>query len=237
MSGPDSPLNPPPRPRLPGRWLGAIPLLWLVGLTLWVLARWPHLPRMIPVHWGLTGFPDYWVRRTPSAVAMVIGTMGAICVAFVALAWLLLRQPPQMDSPQATAAEKTLRRQMALLIVTCAWFVAFQPAFALLPLPYGSFRIWMVLFAASLMTGITILIRAGLRLRRARAGETAAPGGASGDTSGVWRGPFHFDRSNRALFVPKRFGTGYTLNFGNPWAWLIVAVPLAALLLTFILKR
>lgn len=167
MPVPDSCLNTPSQ-RIWGRWLGAVPVLWLVGLTLWVMIRWSQLPPMIPVHWGFTGFPDYWVRRSPSTVATVLGTMGAICVAFVALAWLLVRQPPQMGSPQATAAEKTLRKQTALVIVACAWFVAFEPAFALLPLPYGSFRIWMILFAATLVTGISMLIRSGVRLRRSR---------------------------------------------------------------------
>lgn len=161
---PSDPEAPPP---LGGRWLfGVIPLLWLGALTVWACVRWPHLPPMIPVHWGLNGFPDYWVRRTPSAAATVLGTMGAICLAFLALASLLLRQPPRANSPAAAAAEKTFRRQTALLIVACAWFLSFEPAFTLLPLPYGSFRIWMILFAATLLTGIVMLVRSGLRMRR-----------------------------------------------------------------------
>ena len=160
--------NPTPPLHLPGRWLtGAIPLLWLAGMTAWVWARWSHLPPMIPVHWGLNGFPDYWVRCTPRAVAMVAGTMGAICLAFIGLAALMLRQPPQAISPEAAAAESTFRRQTALLIVACAWFLAFEPAFSLLGLPYGSFRIWMILFAATLLTGIGMLVRSGMRMRRA----------------------------------------------------------------------
>lgn len=167
MSEP-SPAN-PASPRLPGRWLsGAIPLLWLGGMTAWAWIRWAELPPMMPAHWALNGYPDYWVRRTPSAVAMRIGTMGALCFAFIALAALLLRQPPQARSPEATAAEKVFRQRTALLIVACAWFIAFQPAFSLLPLPYGSFRIWMILFAVTLLTGIGMLVRSGLRMRSAR---------------------------------------------------------------------
>lgn len=164
MPAPRPPTHPRP-PRLSARWLGGIPLLWLAGLAVWVTVRWSHLSPMIPIHWGITGYPNYWVRRTPSAVVTVIGTMAAICLAFLALAWLMLRQPPQAGPPQTSAAEKALRRQTALLIVVSAWFLAFEPAFALLPLPYGSFRIWMILFAAALLTGIIMLIRAGVRAR------------------------------------------------------------------------
>ena len=31
-------------------------------------------------------------------------------------------------------------------------------------------------------------------------------------------------REDPALFVEKRFGFGYTVNFGNPWAWVIAGV-------------
>ena len=168
MPGSNAPMTRTPPPRLPWRWLGAVPPLWLAGLTLWIVVRWSRMPPMIPVHWGFTGLPDYWVRRTPAAVATVLCTMGAICLAFLALAWLLLRQPPPPGSPQVAAAEQTLRRQTALLIVACAWFVAFEPAFALLPLPYGAFRVWMILFAATLVTGIAVLTGSRLRLRRSR---------------------------------------------------------------------
>ena len=35
-------------------------------------------------------------------------------------------------------------------------------------------------------------------------------------------GPLDADRDDPALFVPKRFALGYTLNFGHPRAWLVV---------------
>jgi len=40
----------------------------------------------------------------------------------------------------------------------------------------------------------------------------------------VWRGIFYFNPNDPALLVPKRFGIGYTLNFGNPWCWAVVAL-------------
>lgn len=29
---------------------------------------------------------------------------------------------------------------------------------------------------------------------------------------------FYYNRSDNRAFVPKRFGFGYTINFGNPYA-------------------
>jgi uncharacterized membrane protein len=40
-----------------------------------------------------------------------------------------------------------------------------------------------------------------------------------------WKaGIFYSNRDDPSLFVRKRLGIGYTLNFGNPWSWAILAV-------------
>ena len=55
-----------------------------------------------------------------------------------------------------------------LLIVASAWFLAFTPAFSLLPLPLGAFRAWMALFAATLLTRAVPLVRAGVLMHRSQ---------------------------------------------------------------------
>ena len=40
----------------------------------------------------------------------------------------------------------------------------------------------------------------------------------------AWDGVFYSNRDDRALLVPKRVGIGYTLNFGNPWSWVVLVV-------------
>ena len=46
-----------------------------------------------------------------------------------------------------------------------------------------------------------------------------------------WRGIFYSNPDDPALLVPKRFGIGYTLNFGNPWAMAVLAFVFLFLLL------
>jgi hypothetical protein len=41
-----------------------------------------------------------------------------------------------------------------------------------------------------------------------------------------WYGPFYFDRSDPRVFVPKRLGWGWTVNFARPTAYLVVLAPL-----------
>jgi len=39
-----------------------------------------------------------------------------------------------------------------------------------------------------------------------------------------WKGVFYSNPEDPALLVPKRYGVGYTLNFGNPWSWVVLAL-------------
>src|SRR6201987_6566316 len=40
-----------------------------------------------------------------------------------------------------------------------------------------------------------------------------------------WKaGIFYVNRADPALFVEKRVGIGYTLNFGNPWSWVVLII-------------
>jgi uncharacterized membrane protein len=51
------------------------------------------------------------------------------------------------------------------------------------------------------------------------------------DDDSHWKGGlFYFNRSDPSIFVEKRFGVGWTLNFGNPIGYLIVIVPLVVVL-------
>jgi len=56
-----------------------------------------------------------------------------------------------------------------------------------------------------------------------------------------WNQESYSNRDDPALFVPKRFGVGYTLNFGNPRSWAVLAVitllPAAPLLLAVLSLR
>jgi uncharacterized membrane protein len=55
------------------------------------------------------------------------------------------------------------------------------------------------------------------------------------DDDKYWRGGlFYINRDDHALMVPRRFGLGWTVNFGNPGAAMLLAgvVALIGLLIT-----
>jgi len=50
-----------------------------------------------------------------------------------------------------------------------------------------------------------------------------------------YSGFLYSNPDNPALFVPKRSGIGYTLNFGNPWSWAVLTLIIAMVVLPFVL--
>jgi uncharacterized membrane protein len=54
----------------------------------------------------------------------------------------------------------------------------------------------------------------------------------------AWRlSSIYYNRADPALFVQRRIGVGYTLNFGNPMSWLIIAMMLALIPAAIFLLR
>jgi len=54
---------------------------------------------------------------------------------------------------------------------------------------------------------------------------------ATGKEPRGWRGWIYQNPDDPALFVPKRVGIGWTINFGHPWAWRVTVLPLVAVAL------
>jgi len=82
---------------------------------------------------------------------------------------------------------------------------------------------------------VVVLARMGQGGARLTGGGTGPAGDRTLDAHWRW-GQLYVNRADPAFFVEKRFGIGYTLNFGHPLWWVFfvgLLVPLAlALLMT-----
>jgi len=86
----------------------------------------------------------------------------------------------------------------------------------------------LILIFVVTVTIVLARIGRGARLEAARDGAArrqpgGGPHGRSPESS--WKaGVFYVNPDDPALFVPKRFGIGYTLNFAHPLSWLILGL-------------
>ncbi len=241
----------PRRASLPGGPLLQIgPLAVLAAAALYVRHRWEEIPLRFPVHWGMGGAPDRWASRTPSGVygPLLVGTI--VCAALLLLAYGILLGSRRLHAsgPRGWQEEKFRRITLSILLAAEYCLALILAGVALLPLLMGpkgpevALPIFMLLPFALLLAVLLLLVRTGQGGTRlptpaqspADTETQAAPVG-DGTRDDCWKwGLFYVNRNDPALFVEKRFGVGYTLNFGNRWFWVILAlallIPLAAFL-------
>jgi uncharacterized membrane protein len=236
--------------RLPGGWpaqLGPFALLAAAAATL--AARWRAIPARFPVHWTAELQPNGWSTRS---VAGVFGPLLAAALACAALALVavgVVRWSRRIDlEPVLAAREAAFRRATAQIVLGAEFLAAgIVAAVALLPLTRGAAALTAVVASTpALALGfVAVAVMLLVRTRTAAAPPNlvrpAAAVAPVGDRSpdACWKaGVFYFNHDDSAIFVEKRFGLGYTLNFGNPWSWAILAavliVPIAAV---FLLRR
>ena len=86
-------------------------------------------------------------------------------------------------------------------------------------------RLWSAALAIMLLGFIVTLLRAGQGGARLFASRPPVGDRTADDR---WLGGFiYINRADPALLVEKRMGIGWTLNFGNPWSWLLIAMLVA----------
>ncbi len=221
-------------------------LVGLVGLTIW---RYPALPERIPTHWNAAGRADGWTPKGPlpllSLLLLLACMHGMFLTVLIGMARMRVRLPAQRVEEYRAARERYMRVSVqgmnALRFGTVLMFSGLMWAslFGIEQqvggtVPPGMWLVWAG--AALLLPAVGWLMLRGLRAR-AEMREIAGPGSLEGaaPTSGWIGGLIYYNRSDPALWVEKRVGIGWTLNFAHPGAWLImgliVVVPVGIALL------
>ena len=238
-----------PRPTRPvGGWLGqAGPflILGLAALCLWW--RWDAIPDQFPIHWDLHGRPDGWAIKSGRSVfgSVLVGTL--ICLFFSLLFNGFARGARHIHSsgPDAEKESRFLRTMM-LMVLGLEYCMAAMFGFGVSPILPP--RLMAIFVMAPGLVGVAIVVVAirmgqgGWRLRgqtpASTPGNQAPAGDRTPDECWKW-GLFYYNPADPALWVEKRFGIGWTFNFGNPRAWFVLggillfatAVPVLSILL------
>jgi hypothetical protein len=219
-----------PRPRsLPGgplAWAGPFAILAAAGV--YIRLHWSEIPARFPIHWGLDGRPNGWGVRSLAGVyqTSAIGVFTCLLMWFVA--WQIA-----VNSRGSTA----MRRLNVRLMLTISYSMAalFGWLTVSLPLGHGAPNTAMlIIVAGAFPLGLgAIIVVLGMRAKHEPEPERDltpapdSPGALSGDNSADrnWKaGLLYFNPEDPALFVEKRIGIGYDLNFGNPRAWAFIGI-------------
>ena len=234
------------RERLPGSLFGqSLPFLILASAGLYAAHHWDELPARIPIHFDVKGAPNGWAAKGLFSVFGGAGFTALLCLLMLLFSYTLLRS----SRPGTTGAPSgTLRRVFLRGLLACEFLLAFVgTCVSIMPFatsPQGRQGITLLVIVAAMAFPLVLLSYLGIAASRAMGrGATAEtgrqPARGDGTPDACWRkGMFYVNKDDPALWVPKRFGIGYTLNFGNRWAWvvmaLLLAIALAGLILPFL---
>jgi len=238
----------PRRARLPGGWAFQFgPFAILAAVALWLQFHWQQIPERFPVHWGIDGKPNGWATRSFSGVYGPLLVAASVCAGLVLFAYGVLRWSRRIQVRGGPGqSEVRFQHIMLSLLLGTEYFLALLFAWvgflalrsqAQTPSPVAV----IVPALAFTVLVMVVMVRTGQGGSRLPEYPSLSPPSVAapvGDRTldRYWiAGIFYVNRSDPAIIVEKRFGLGYTLNFGQPVSWivlgLIVVVPLALILL------
>jgi uncharacterized membrane protein len=182
-------------------WAGVGPFVLLALAALFLNDHWSSLPVRFPVHFGLDGTPDRWVEKSFRGVYGPLILGGEICALLIAIGvsgWFGARR---------TALRANV---LGLLIITEYWLALLFSVIALQPVL--DIPAWAIVIPTLSVPFLAVAYA----MRKA-----GAPSDPSERTpENCWKfGVFYYNPNDAALFVERRTGFGYTINFGNRWSW------------------
>lgn len=250
------------RPSLAAGWFAAS-LAVLLAATATGIVLYADLPAMIPVHWDSSGQPDSFAEKTLLSVfgpiLIAVGTLAlmvGVSMAVRGVAWHRGSgdEPAVADRIAALQAKLTqsLLGWMAFAVSTgiaalsvIGWLHAGSPE----PSPWiAVVAIGLIVVLFAMIAVYAVRLVSGTRAIRSAARDTATAAAGAGrdvvdprDEDRHWKGGLvYVNPGDPALFVPKRFGVGVTINIGHPGGILIGVVTLlvvaAALTLPVLLR-
>lgn len=228
--------------RVPGGWVIATgPFALLAACASYLGTHWQRLPAHLVMHWGAHGQPDRWAERSLGTVFFPLITAAAILLAMTLLLYGIAHwlRPIYAGGLEGEHESRFRRTASILLLALEYWIAVLFSWLAVRPLLPSSFQRPPAAFAmlpgliAVVATAILMWLgQGGSRMSPARQREfdsTKPVGDRTEDR--FWKlGIFYFNRDDPSVMVEKRFGIGYSVNFAHPVAWVIILLPVLAVI-------
>ena len=213
------------------------------GLTLFTLSHYDAFPSQIPMNVDLAGNVTSSAPKTPLTVlfpTLLVAFMGAI---FTIVHWGTIHSKKPIDpaAPASSAlAYATFARVQSIFMVVGGLLISGLTAGIILAsslgaisMAYGAIIVTVGTLAfVALITIVSLVMgQSGARLFA----DTASAGMIRDDDEHWLLGIIYCNREDPSIFVPKRFGIGWTSNIARWEAWALVGVIVALVALLLVL--
>ncbi|AZN39496.1 DUF5808 domain-containing protein [Paenibacillus albus] len=183
---------------------------------------WDRIPERLAVHYDIKFHPDRYSEKSGSSVFILNGIqlfllallMGAERVVTVGAVALGKRMPEERQGAYRHANGLFIYALSLLLVA----FFSYVQATMLYGWPTVGAMVATIVLIVLIIAGVAALI---VHVRRLGIGAGDL---GEGEREGKWiaGGGIYYNPQDSALFVPKRYGIGLTMNFGRPLSWVIL---------------
>ncbi|QNK89769.1 DUF5808 domain-containing protein [Sporosarcina sp. FSL K6-1540] len=230
-------------------FLYALPMIITIGLIAYTATQYSSMPSMIPTHWGPSGQADAFSPKTPfSVIALLLillvmqGMMLGIN-AFTKNSGIKLNAAKRKTSQ---IQQLSFRKYTSWLLFMISVLMTVLLGFLQLTTIHEGLGSAVLMLALPLGFSLIVLIttaiyafkvgQSGSRINVDIEDDSIA-GITDVDDDKYWKaGIFYVNKDDSSIFVEKRFGVGWTINFANPIGYIILFGPLLLILaITFFL--
>ncbi|MBP3040332.1 DUF1648 domain-containing protein [Bacillaceae bacterium Marseille-Q3522] len=217
-----------------------LPMVITVGMVGYTFMQYPLLPEQIPTHWGPDGNVDAFTEKNLLTVQMLPIILFTMQLMFFGINEMTKRSGIKLS---ATATEASRIRQLTLRKYS-SWFmlivsILMTLLFSFLQLSMihtdifkGAFLIVLPFIFLLLVLGGSLIFALKVGKSDKFEGEQSVEGLADIDEDQYWKGGlFYFNKNDPSIFVEKRFGVGWTLNFAHPIGYILILGPLILILI------
>jgi uncharacterized membrane protein len=215
-------------PRFPWLWLAPSVIVTVVTIVVGVIS-YASMPEMLVVHPGMNGVPDRPAAKSVGSAFSLVFVQIGVTTLLTGIAVAIFRSSrADIDPARPVGSARWHRQYMSLSARALLGLVAMIDVGLLgssLLKWTGTATSWAPLVMALPILAtvvVAVVVLAKNNLVRDEGEEDTGLTHRDDDKS--WRGGLlYINRQDHALLVPRRFGLGWTLNFGNPRAAMLVA--------------
>ena len=200
------------------------------GTTGYILGRAPSIPSLLPVHFDDEAIADRFVRASYAIILVPVWIQLALAIVFGAIAGVLLYRTHRTRSAVENDLQRQERERMlvtaeAISLLAAIW-VTFQGLLAIRLIMMWQFMccglgsIYYQSLVVCIVLSAVIGVRAAVYLQYPKPVVRQTD-----DVHWRFRGVY-FNRQDPALFVPRRNGPGWTVNFARPQALVVIGLVL-----------
>lgn len=220
-------------------YIHLLPMLITIGMIAYSVLNYQILPEQIPTHWGINGKADAFTEKTPFTAISMLLTLFILQIMFLGIHYGTKSSGIKLSANATNASrlrQLTLRKYSSWFMFLMSLLVTMMMSFFQLTTIHphifaNSLMLAVPLFflAVSLIGTIIFAVKVGRSDKQTI--ESADGEMTDFDEDSYWKGGLiYFNKNDPFIFVEKRFGVGWTINFANPIGYVIVIVPLIIIL-------